>query len=639
MPSSPVTSNDRTKPNRLRHWIYRLVLATVIPAALLFGLEGALRLGGYGHSTAFLVRTDDAYESNTRFGWRFFPKAVSREATAIHLPVAKPAGTYRIIILGGSAAQGVPDGAYAFGRFLEVMLAQRFPSVRFEVVNAAMTAVNSHVMLPVARDCRIADPDMFIVYMGNNEVTGPFGPGTAFLSFQPNLELIRTSLWIKSTRMGQLVEATMRSLAGGAVPARWEGMEMMAEQRVALTDPRLPATWEHFGRNLSDICQIAHQTGAQVVLCTVPVNLRHCAPFASVHRPDLNAEEASAFDDLYANGIEADEAEDYETAVGAYLAATELDDGFADLHFRLARSLLVLGQTEQAHSHFNLAREHDALRFRADNAINARIRQTADDGADRGVRLVDAEKAFANSAHTMARSPGDELFYEHVHLTPQGAYELARAVFEGLLPALPPTVSAQAADLPVASFEQCAKRLALTGPDRQAIAASMWRMTQAPPFTNQLNHAQMRQRLLARRESLWHAPWPTERTLARYDRAIEMAPNDPWLRYKAAQAYLVTGDMAAAEAHLRKLLAVTPNDPRAHLGLGVLALERYRIDRKEAFLAQAAQHTRRYMDLLEHRFVAVKNVVDGYSRAGACSARPRSSAAKPWPSGRTTPRC
>ena len=361
MPSSPATSSDPAAPNRLRRWIYRLILTIAVPVALLGGLEGALRLGGYGYSTAFLIRTDDAYQSNTRFGWRFFPKSISREATAIHLPVQKPAETYRIIILGGSAAQGVPDGAYAFGRFLEVMLAQRFPSVRFEVINAAMTAVNSHVMLPVARDCRVADPDMFIVYMGNNEVTGPFGPGTAFLSFQPNLRLIRMSLWVKGTRLGQLMDNTMRSLAGARGPVRWEGMDMMAEQRIALDDPRLPATWEHFRRNLTDICQVAHQAGAQVILCTVPVNLRHCAPFASVHRADLSADDAAAFDRTYAAGILAEEADDYEAAIDAYLAAAALDNGFADVHFRLGRCALALGRPEEAGDHFNLAREHDAL--------------------------------------------------------------------------------------------------------------------------------------------------------------------------------------------------------------------------------------------------------------------------------------
>jgi hypothetical protein len=35
---------------------------------------------------------------------------------------------------------------------LEAMLSLRYPGVQFEVENAAMTAINSHAILPIARD-------------------------------------------------------------------------------------------------------------------------------------------------------------------------------------------------------------------------------------------------------------------------------------------------------------------------------------------------------------------------------------------------------------------------------------------------------------------------------------------------------
>ncbi len=41
---------------------------------------------------------------------------------------AQAAGTYRIFVLGESAAMGDPDPAYAFSRYLEVMLRQRYPA-------------------------------------------------------------------------------------------------------------------------------------------------------------------------------------------------------------------------------------------------------------------------------------------------------------------------------------------------------------------------------------------------------------------------------------------------------------------------------------------------------------------------------
>ena len=43
-----------------------------------------------------------------------------------------------------------------------------------------MTAINSHAILPIARECARRDGDLWIIYMGNNEMVGPFGAGTVF---------------------------------------------------------------------------------------------------------------------------------------------------------------------------------------------------------------------------------------------------------------------------------------------------------------------------------------------------------------------------------------------------------------------------------------------------------------------------
>ena len=58
---------------------------------------------------------------------------------------------------------------------LQSMLELRYPGTRFEVVNGAMAGINSNVILPIARDCAGAGGDIWVIYMGNNEVVGPFG--------------------------------------------------------------------------------------------------------------------------------------------------------------------------------------------------------------------------------------------------------------------------------------------------------------------------------------------------------------------------------------------------------------------------------------------------------------------------------
>ncbi len=187
-----------------RGWLLRLSLLVLSPV-LFFGLvETGLRLGGYGYPTGFFLGpdADGKWTTNERFGWRFFPQSLSRDPDPCTLS-AKPAGTVRIFVLGESAAMGVPDPAFNVGRILAAMLREQYPGVQFEVVDGAMTAINSHVVRQIAGDCAARQPDLFVVYMGNNEVVGPYGPGTIFQKWSPSLGMIRASLWVKSTRVGE----------------------------------------------------------------------------------------------------------------------------------------------------------------------------------------------------------------------------------------------------------------------------------------------------------------------------------------------------------------------------------------------------------------------------------------------------
>ena len=123
----------------------------------------------------------------------------------------------------------------------------RHPDKKFEVVNAAMTGINSHVILPLARDCAEAGADVWVIYMGNNEVVGPFGAGTVFGNQTTPLPLIRAGLALKATRTGQLFDAlrgaAQKNTAGSGA---WEGMRMFVKYKVAGSDPRLAAVYENF---------------------------------------------------------------------------------------------------------------------------------------------------------------------------------------------------------------------------------------------------------------------------------------------------------------------------------------------------------------------------------------------------------
>ena len=162
------------------------------------------------------------------------------------------------------------------------MLELRYPATRFEVINAAMTGINSHAVRAIAEDCVKAQGDIWVIYMGNNEVVGPYGAGTVFGSQVPPLGLIRASLALKSTRTGQLLDA-IRGWLQPPPPDKsdWGGMLMFLDQQVRADDPRLSRMYSYFQRNLSDIINAGQRAGARMVISTVAVNLRDCAPFAS----------------------------------------------------------------------------------------------------------------------------------------------------------------------------------------------------------------------------------------------------------------------------------------------------------------------------------------------------------------------
>jgi hypothetical protein len=185
------------KLSRRRLWLFRIFAPVVVLVLFGGGLELALRLCGYGYPANFFLKTEiggkDYYVSNDRFGYRFFPPALARTPVPMRLAVKKPANTYRIFVFGESAAMGDPDPTFGAWRYLKVLLHERFPGTDFEVVCVAMTAINSHVILPLARECAGHDGDLWIIYMGNNEMVGPFGGGTVFGSHVAGVPLIRAS--------------------------------------------------------------------------------------------------------------------------------------------------------------------------------------------------------------------------------------------------------------------------------------------------------------------------------------------------------------------------------------------------------------------------------------------------------------
>lgn len=551
-----------------RLWCLRAAAAIVAPALFLVLIEGGLALFGVGYPTRFFVKSEQegVLTTNLYFGWHYQQETLTMPQPCL-LPMTKPPDAIRVFVLGESAAMGTPDPSFGSIRILEIMLRQYFPDRRLEVVNAAMRGINSHVLVDISRECAGLKPDLVVIYMGNNEACGLYAPTTrtAFLGRHP--ALIPVFHRVKQARIGQLIRR-----AFGDKPAvfeesgRTQTMDSLEKHLTAPDGPDRGVVYRNFHENLRRICGYCLQSGASVVVSTVASNLRDCPPLGSLHNPDLtDLERKKQRAVLYRRGIESEGRGDTAEAIGCYRKAADIDDHYAELHFRLARCCLATGDVDAAKRHFLQARDWDALQFRADSRLNEIIRQAVTENEGRRISLVDAEKALALSPQCPDGILGGELFYEHVHLRFDGDYELARAILPAAVAALErdrgltPSPAAQ-----VPTREQCARVLAFTRWDEVNTAAAMADLTAKPPFTGQLDHAARQAR--AEKEIKAVMDHVDEKfvsdVIRTYRQAIEANPQDWQLRYNLGALLHQLGRYEEAARELDYVVQTLPHVPQ-----------------------------------------------------------------------------
>jgi len=556
---------------------------------LVGGLEVSLRTAGFGYPAKALIERDFDGKPwcfpNGQFAWRFFPHQIARQFhDSLAFERDKAPGTFRIFILGGSAARGEPEPLFNLGRILEAMLGDMYPDIDFEVHNAAMVAINSHVVREIAKDVAAYDPDLFIVYLGNNEVVGPFGPSTVMTSTPPVLQMIRATIAVKSTRIGQLLDPLPgMAAARDQVLKEWGGMAMFLDNQVRPDSRALEHTYHFLEKNLQDICRIARGSGARVIVSNMGVNLRNCPPFASLHREDLGESEKQQWEDIYQQGVALEARGLHGQAIERYLAAAAIDDTFADLQFRLGHSCWETGDYENARRHYRSALQNDTLRFRADAQINNVIRTAVDGRTGEGIYFADSVAAFE------AASPfgvvGSELFYEHVHLNFKGNYVLARALFPLVQQLLPSTAEPQGKML---SERQVARHVAYTKFDEYTDFHTMfYSFMNKPPFTNQLYHDDSMRKMQAELEALRRSLDPRN-CLDEYARAIRENPDDWRLLVKQYQLMLklTKRDLKELEMKLRQIVLIHPYG-QGYRHLGNVLFQQGRLDESETAINRA----------------------------------------------------
>ncbi len=120
--------------------------------------------------------------NNENFSLQIFSAATGALARSVHLSGGQAAGYgshfyfWRICRDGRSRT-----GLWPRARYLEMLLRERFPGEKFEVINLGIHR-HQFACHPAHRPRMRPEHggDLWIIYMGNNEMVGPFGRGHRF---------------------------------------------------------------------------------------------------------------------------------------------------------------------------------------------------------------------------------------------------------------------------------------------------------------------------------------------------------------------------------------------------------------------------------------------------------------------------
>lgn len=550
-PSAPVSAK--------RRWLYRVAAVLLLPLISLGVLELGLRVGGYGFNPDFFkpvrIGGKDYLVQNDSFGLRFFPPELARSPAPLRMEAHKPAGTYRIFVLGESAALGDPRPAYGAARYLQVLLHDRFPGTEFEVICAAVTAINSHALLPIARECARHEGDFWIVYMGNNEFVGPFGATSVFGRPAPPVWVVRFNLVLQRSRVGQLLMRLGRGLRPSGDKTPWTGMEMFVKSTLAPDDPKRAVVTANFARNLADILQTGTASGVPIFLSTVAVNLKDSAPFASW--PPAVPGSRGPGEQAFAAGQKAATEGDLPSAQKFLEQACESSPTCAQYQFSLGQVYAAETNAAAALRAFQKACDLDALPFRADSAINGVITAAARDFAGPKLDFFDAAHFFATNGP--AEGPGQETFYEHVHFNFDGNYRLARAWAAEVEKFLPEPIRQKAAG-DWASQAVCERRLGLSDWNRVDVLDDMLRRCNQPPLSAQVNNRRRMEQFRAElKECRARMDVPAAKAAdAVFLEEVRRAPEDFWLHENFAQFLEDAGDVPHATEEWKRVRDLLP---------------------------------------------------------------------------------
>lgn len=355
-------------------------------------------------------------------------------------PKVKGENTYRIFCVGASTTYGHPftDKA-SFGRWLHAFLNAAAPDRNWEVINAGGISYASYRVANLMRELVQYQPDLFIVYSGQNEFLEERSYGS--LSRLPSW-VINTDSLLSNTRFYSSMKRLFHTLRSKSLIQARKRFEVSGEVNDILVHSIGPTSYKrdedlrgqilkHYQLNLERMVKLARDVDAEIIFIKPAVNLKDMSPFKSEHKEGLTDEEINNWNSLYEKAKEFHDEEKYSESLDFYNKALRIDDRYAELHFMTGRALFSLGRFEESEKSFWRAVDEDIAPLRMLSTMPEIISIVAQKFH---VPLVDFQSILRDRClqaygHGVL---GNEFFLDHVHTNEHGYRLLGLALFDQL---------------------------------------------------------------------------------------------------------------------------------------------------------------------------------------------------------------
>lgn len=371
------------------------MITIVLPLLILLAFEGILRVAGYGDNlNLFIQNPVKGYEKfmmvNPEIGKKYFKKLEYTAPANDIFYTKKPENSFRIFVMGSSTVYGFPyDRNLMFSRILNKQLEDAYPDKKIEVVNTAITAINSFTLLDFTDQILKYEPDAILIYAGHNEFYGAFGIGSNEMMSR-NRNLTHLHIVLMDVKIYQLlrniISGISQKVASSGDDVHGTLMKrIVANKDILLNSEEYNIAMDTYKKNMGDILKKIQKKNVPVFFSEMVSNVSGMKPFNSVATESLEAAGA-----VFEKAETAKENQDFNTALDLYYKAKDLD----------------------------------CIRFRASENVNRIIHELIDLYKVHGVPML---SEFQN--HSPNKLIGNNLMTEHVHPNIDGIFLMSEAFF------------------------------------------------------------------------------------------------------------------------------------------------------------------------------------------------------------------